>query len=213
MDFYPVTVTAPSICSPYLPYVILAFRPLYEAGIAGMAVLAVVSIDFGPLGRAVHGLGSFAFFYGILALSGCFVHFQASVTRIWPVKARDLLGLDAASSHFRFHKHLFYAKVLIIFGVDWCLSIALLTFGAVTGGWAPWKFYSDYIVAISQWAMVVLIALTAGVFARDIDAMPLETLAAAIGDVGQGERTVPRSPDPARLPTARVTSHYSPSSV
>lgn len=58
---------SPFCCPPlYLPYLVLAFEPLFEVSIHGLAVLAIVSVDWPTPSRAIHGLGAFSFFYGQL---------------------------------------------------------------------------------------------------------------------------------------------------
>ena len=174
-------------CTPYLPYVVMAFRPCFEASIAGLLALAIVSIDFGNLGRGIHFLGSVGFFYGMIAVSGLWVHFQSRMVHLWPDKSKSLLGLDSSSFRYRLHIRLFYTTVAIVGGHDWIAWIVTYYYGAGTGNWTPFNFQYQYTTALSQWTVVALSALTMACFALDMDALPADDSVEAAGPKGDME--------------------------
>jgi len=161
-------------CEPYLPYVVIALRPLYLASISGLATLTIASLSMGPVGIGVHGLGTVIFFLGFLSMHGCWCFVQRRTVFIWPNESKTLLGIDPTSRRYLAHECLFWFKVVILFGVDGAAANITYYIGESTGTWSHYNFFNRYVKALSQWAVVFTVILTVLVFAYDAEAFPNE---------------------------------------
>jgi len=135
------TLSSPRFtCTPYLPYVTLALQPVFDAAMLGVAVLAIVSIAFGTASRIVHTAASYVFFYGMVAVSGLWIYFQANISARFPIeKCAAELGIVPGSLRYRLHVHLFWAKVTVLLVLNWIL----IGIGLVLGwGFDNWGVYN-----------------------------------------------------------------------
>ena len=194
---------------PYLPYVAMALRPVFELAVLGVVVLAIASIEFGTASQIVHVAASFVFFYGMTVLSGLWVFFQGRMTTIFPLNSKVNLGLDPASMRYRVHVHLFWAKISVLLILNWiipvvgacleyfrdskgllhavcvapcssCGGVRHAAISNLTSLFLTVPCRYQYIAGISQYTLVLLLVATVMTFARDMDALPDDEWAKAL---------------------------------
>ena len=171
-DWPPPFHSAPRHCtiSPYLPYSRMAFRPLFKGAIWGLAILAVAPLGFRDLISVIHALSAFYFFYGMLAMSGLWTHFQTQAVALWPKRSKEL-GLNPASSRFAWHRRFFALQASVMLLHDWLALVVVVYLDVNHGVGAPRDFHYRYSTALSQWAVGCLVMCMAACFTFDMDAL------------------------------------------
>jgi len=136
----------------YLPYMLVALRPLCEATLGGLALLAIVSVSFGPWGVFVHFLGATGFFYGSMALHFCYILSIRQLILLYPGQC-EVVGFSLKRLYP--HVYVLASKMVVTFFNEWFIFILGRAIERSGGTDKLTNFSYHYLAALDQVSQAV----------------------------------------------------------